>query len=275
MKHTQMITRDGRDFFVARQFPPEGCATHLALQGYARHPGRKGLLGEEVGAPAKVQDERRDEGKAADTLWKAGCEVRRDGTTARVADHIDRRRQVQTIQQIQQLRKAAGARVRWQPARNLVEGLRAGRRGLFPGRLHLGQTGNQALELQGTEQVQDALPPVVGGEVGCLQVELGGGVGDDGGQGLALPHLLLGSPEGFAQLGRLQPVNVLVQPLDAAELLDQLDGGRVTLRVPTEKTSAITSRLLNDLNVEDLTVEAAPIEDVIESVFAIPREVAQ
>lgn len=50
------------------------------------------------------------------------------------------------------------------------------------------------------------------------------------------------------------------------------DGARVVMRVPKEKTSAITSRLLNDLSVEDLTVEAAPIEDVIESVFAVKKE---
>jgi ABC-2 type transport system ATP-binding protein len=51
-----------------------------------------------------------------------------------------------------------------------------------------------------------------------------------------------------------------------------VDGGRVTLRVPTEKTSAITSQILSDLSVDDLTVEAAPIEDVIESVFSIQKE---
>jgi len=50
------------------------------------------------------------------------------------------------------------------------------------------------------------------------------------------------------------------------------DGARMVLRVPKEKTSAITTRLLNDLAVEDLTVEAAPIEDVIESVFAVKEE---
>ncbi|MEK6751980.1 MAG: ATP-binding cassette domain-containing protein [Chloroflexota bacterium] len=54
-----------------------------------------------------------------------------------------------------------------------------------------------------------------------------------------------------------------------------IDGSRVTLRVPKEKTSAITSRLLNDLAVEDLTVEAAPIEDVIESVFAVKEEAVE
>ena len=51
-----------------------------------------------------------------------------------------------------------------------------------------------------------------------------------------------------------------------------VDGSRVTMRVPKEKTSAVTSRLLNELSVEDLTVEAAPIEDVIESVFSVKKE---
>lgn len=51
-----------------------------------------------------------------------------------------------------------------------------------------------------------------------------------------------------------------------------VDGSRVVMRVPREKASAVTSRLLNDLSVEDLTVEAAPIEDVIESVFAVKKE---
>jgi len=53
------------------------------------------------------------------------------------------------------------------------------------------------------------------------------------------------------------------------------DGSRVLMRVPKEKTSAITSRLLNDLAVDDLTVEAAPIEDVIESVFAVKKEAVE
>ncbi|WKZ34604.1 MAG: ATP-binding cassette domain-containing protein [Anaerolineales bacterium] len=54
-----------------------------------------------------------------------------------------------------------------------------------------------------------------------------------------------------------------------------VDGSRVMLRVPKENTSAVTSRLLNDLAVEDLTVEAAPIEDVIESVFSVGREAVE
>ena len=51
-----------------------------------------------------------------------------------------------------------------------------------------------------------------------------------------------------------------------------VDGSRVVMRVPKEKTSAVTSRLLNDLAVDDLTVEATPIEDVIESVFSVKKE---
>ena len=51
-----------------------------------------------------------------------------------------------------------------------------------------------------------------------------------------------------------------------------VDGSRITMRVPKEKTSAATSRLLNDLAVDDLTVEAMPIEDVIESVFSVKKE---
>jgi ABC-2 type transport system ATP-binding protein len=51
-----------------------------------------------------------------------------------------------------------------------------------------------------------------------------------------------------------------------------VDGSRITMRVPKEKTSAVTSRLLNDLSVDDLTVEAMPIEDVIESVFSVKKE---
>jgi ABC-2 type transport system ATP-binding protein len=55
------------------------------------------------------------------------------------------------------------------------------------------------------------------------------------------------------------------------EVMDR-DGSRVTLRVPKAITSEVTARLLADLQVEDLTVEDPPIEDVIEHVFATPAE---
>ena len=50
------------------------------------------------------------------------------------------------------------------------------------------------------------------------------------------------------------------------------EGGRVTLRVPKGETAAVTARLLANLPVADLTVEDPPIEEVIEQVFAQPRE---
>lgn len=46
------------------------------------------------------------------------------------------------------------------------------------------------------------------------------------------------------------------------------EGVHVTLRVPKADVSQTTARLLAELNVEDLTVEDPPIEDVIETVFA-------
>ena len=55
-----------------------------------------------------------------------------------------------------------------------------------------------------------------------------------------------------------------------AEVVSQ-DGSRVTLRVPKAQTSEVTARLLTDLQVEDLTVEDPPIEDVIEQVFKEAR----
>jgi len=46
------------------------------------------------------------------------------------------------------------------------------------------------------------------------------------------------------------------------------DAGRVKLRVPREETARVTARLLAEQEVQDLTVENPPIEDVIEMVFA-------
>jgi len=44
--------------------------------------------------------------------------------------------------------------------------------------------------------------------------------------------------------------------------------GQVMLRVPKTETARVTSRLLADLPITDLTVEDPPFEDVIEQVFA-------
>lgn len=46
------------------------------------------------------------------------------------------------------------------------------------------------------------------------------------------------------------------------------DGSRATLRVPKAETARATARLLSEQQVDDLTVEDPPIEDVIEIVFS-------
>jgi len=50
------------------------------------------------------------------------------------------------------------------------------------------------------------------------------------------------------------------------------DDGRVTLRVPKAKTSQVTAKLLSDLQVDDLTVEDAPVDDIIDQVFSQKEE---
>jgi ABC-2 type transport system ATP-binding protein len=51
------------------------------------------------------------------------------------------------------------------------------------------------------------------------------------------------------------------------EVLNQ-DAGHVTLRIPREKTPEVTARILAEQQVDDLTVENPPIEDVIEKIFS-------
>jgi ABC-2 type transport system ATP-binding protein len=53
------------------------------------------------------------------------------------------------------------------------------------------------------------------------------------------------------------------------------EGSRVTLRIPKAETSRVTAQLLSEQQVDDLTVEDPPIEDVIEHVFAQPVDEAQ
>lgn len=50
------------------------------------------------------------------------------------------------------------------------------------------------------------------------------------------------------------------------------EGQKVTLRVSKEETASVTSRLLADLPILDLSIEDPPIEDVIKQVFAQSRE---
>jgi ABC-2 type transport system ATP-binding protein len=51
------------------------------------------------------------------------------------------------------------------------------------------------------------------------------------------------------------------------------EDGRITLRVPKAQTSQVTARLLSDFQVDDLTVEDAPVDDVIDQVFSQKAEV--
>jgi len=51
------------------------------------------------------------------------------------------------------------------------------------------------------------------------------------------------------------------------EIVSQ-DGNRVTLRVRKAETAQVTARILTDIQVDDLTVEDPPIEDIIEKVFS-------
>jgi ABC-2 type transport system ATP-binding protein len=46
------------------------------------------------------------------------------------------------------------------------------------------------------------------------------------------------------------------------------DGAAVTLEVPRADTTAVTTRLLVDLPVEDVSIEDPPVEDVVRAVFA-------
>lgn len=54
-----------------------------------------------------------------------------------------------------------------------------------------------------------------------------------------------------------------------------MEPNRITLRVTKADAPQVTGRLLADLPVTDLTVEDPPIEEVIEAVFAQPKEEAK
>jgi ABC-2 type transport system ATP-binding protein len=63
----------------------------------------------------------------------------------------------------------------------------------------------------------------------------------------------------------LQNANI---PLEKYGEVVSREDGKVTLRVPKAKTSEVTARLLSDFQVDDLTVEDTPIDDVIDQVFS-------
>ncbi len=61
--------------------------------------------------------------------------------------------------------------------------------------------------------------------------------------------------------------NHIVNWSQYGDVLNQ-DAGRVSLRIPRERTPEVTARILAEQKVDDLTVEDPPIEDVIEKVFS-------
>jgi ABC-2 type transport system ATP-binding protein len=65
-------------------------------------------------------------------------------------------------------------------------------------------------------------------------------------------------------------------PIDLSAYGESLpsDDDRVLLRVSRDEAPEVTTRLLRDLQVADLTIEDPPIEDVIEHVFATPASPA-
>ena len=60
-------------------------------------------------------------------------------------------------------------------------------------------------------------------------------------------------------------------PGDLGEVVSRNDESLI-LRVPRGETALLTSRILAELPVKDLTVEDPPLEDAIEQVFALTEE---
>jgi len=92
-------------------------------------------------------------------------------------------------------------------------------------------------------------------------------------------HILFDGPLGSLS-ERLAPFKVikidLDRELDGYDLASMgevlsINHRKVELRVPKNQAAAVTSRLLTDLPVLDLTIEDPPIEDVISTVFKQPR----
>ena len=74
------------------------------------------------------------------------------------------------------------------------------------------------------------------------------------------------------QFSSYKTLSLTLQASDAelskyGEVVSREDG-RVTMRVPKAQTSQVTARLLSDFQVDDLTVEDAPVDDVIDQVFS-------
>jgi ABC-2 type transport system ATP-binding protein len=87
-----------------------------------------------------------------------------------------------------------------------------------------------------------------------------------------------GLAELAARFGATKTIGVAlkdgVADLSAYGEILSTDDDRVTLRVSRTEAPEVTTRLLRDLPVADLTIEDPPIEDVIERVFATTSEEA-
>jgi ABC-2 type transport system ATP-binding protein len=76
----------------------------------------------------------------------------------------------------------------------------------------------------------------------------------------------------ISRFSAFKTIEISVDHFDPAirkygEILSQ-DGNRVTLRVPKAETAQVTARILTEMQVNDLTVEDPPIDDIIEKVFS-------
>jgi ABC-2 type transport system ATP-binding protein len=76
---------------------------------------------------------------------------------------------------------------------------------------------------------------------------------------------------------RFSPLKTITVKLENSEIdlkaygeVIKNEDGEIALRVPKNETASVTSRLLADLPVTDLTILDPPIEEVIEQVFAQP-----
>lgn len=80
-----------------------------------------------------------------------------------------------------------------------------------------------------------------------------------------------------SQFSSYKTLNLSLQnpPVDLSKYgeVTARDDGRVTLRVPKAQTSQVTAKLLSELQVDDLTVEDTPVDDVIDQVFSQKEDV--
>lgn len=72
----------------------------------------------------------------------------------------------------------------------------------------------------------------------------------------------------FEQMNTSTAIDARVPDLSRYGTVVSSDGGAVSLTVSRDQVASITTQILNDYSVLDLTIEDPPIDDVIERVFA-------